>query len=171
MISIQNLIFYNVSIKLNNASITMHNCHSLHQSLLNTDHMHSNVSFTSKTFADSHIFTIYGYYGIITLSGDITFADNTAVGGGAMYLQFSRLYIASCSTVTFENNIALDHGAIYFEPGITLNRILSQDDPHKCFYYPWSKSSYCSTSDGSTYIDFTDNIRIRQSNLPLFHYL
>ena len=86
-ISIKNLTFYNVSIKLNNASITMDNYYNLYQSLLNINH--SNVSFTGvTTFADSHVFTIYAYYGNITLSGDITFANNTAVGGGAMYLQF-----------------------------------------------------------------------------------
>ena len=46
-------------------------------------------------------------------------------------------------------------GAIYFEPGITLNQIPSQDDPHKCFYYPWSEST--SSSNAVTYINFTNN--------------
>ena len=129
---------------------------------------------------------IYVYHGKIILSGNINFEDNTAVGGGAMYLQLSNLYIASSSAITFKNNniIALDHGEalyldeskIYIIPNanvtfannrtynkgamelstlnlayITLNRILSQNDPHKCFHHPWSEIS----NNESAYIKFT----------------
>ena len=40
------------------------------------------------------------------------------------------------TNVTFVNNEAYDKGgAIYFEPGITLSQILSQDNPQVCFFH------------------------------------
>ena len=185
-IQINDLTFYGVSIKLSNASVNLHNCQQLDQTLLNINN--SNVNFTGETiFANSHIFTIYAFYGNIVLLDDISFINNTAVGGGAIYLQISNLYIASGSTVVFNDNTALDHGgaiyldaskiyiapgatvtfannaaydkggAMYFEPGITLNQILSQDDPHKCFYHPWSESSGSISVNATTYIEFINN--------------
>lgn len=94
LLKIVNLELYDVSIKLIDAKLTLHNCQRLDQVLLNINN--SNVNFTGKmTFANSFIFTIYAYNGSITLLGHIIFTNNTAVGGGAMYLRHSDLYIAT----------------------------------------------------------------------------
>ena len=184
LIQIKNLTFVSVSTKLNNARVVIHNSQQLDRTLLNIKY--SDVNFTGETrFANSHFFTIFAYDSNITLSDHIIFEDNTAVGGGAMYLQLSNLYIASGSSTLFNNNTALGHGgalylaaskiyiapnanvtfannqaydkggAIHFEPGITLNQVLSQDDPHKCFFYPWSDIN--SYSGISTTISFINN--------------
>ena len=180
---INDFTFHSVSVKLNYATVTLHNCLHLSQSLHNINH--GTVIFSGEsTFADSSIFTIYSSFGNITLStGNITFTNNTAFGGGAMYLESSSLNIASGSIVRFSNNTALEHGgavylqeskiyiapgakvtfvsnsandkggAIYFEPGITLSQILSQVDPHKCFFY----QSLDSGNTEATYINFISN--------------
>ena len=182
VVAIEYFTFHNVSIKLNNASMTLYNCLYLSESLFNIDH--STVTFSGDMiFANSSIFTTYSYFGTITLSGNTIFTNNTAYGGGAMYLDSSTLNITSNSVVLFSNNIALDlggaiylvgskiniapganvtfannraydkGGAIYFEPGITLSQVLSQDNPHKCFFYQ-------SLEGGTTagiHINFTNN--------------
>ena len=182
VVAMEYFTFHNISIKLNNASMILHNCLYLSESLLNIKY--SNVTFSGDTiFANSTIFTIYSYSGIITLSGNTVFTNNTAYGGGAMYLDSSILSITNNSVVLFSNNIALDlggaiyldgskiyiapganvtfannsaydkGGAIYFEPGITLSQVLSQDNPHKCFFY----QSLESNSKAAIYINFTSN--------------
>ena len=183
IVTIINITFYNISIKLSSANMTLYNCLCLSWSLLNVNH--STVTFRGDTtFANSSIFTIYSYFGNIVLSGNIIFTNNIAYGGGAMYLDSSTLNITTSSTVLFSNNTALDlggaiyldgskiyiapganvtfannraydkGGAIYFEPGITLSQILSQDNPHKCFFYQALESG----STAITYITFTSNI-------------
>ena len=186
MVRIENLTLHRVSIKLKYANVTLNNSQHLDQSLLNIGR--SNVTYTGKTtFARSNIFTTFAHDSNIMLSGYITFTQNEAVGGGAMYLEFSRLYISNGSTVTFSYNTALDQGgaiyldgsriyiapdsnvtfanntaknkggAIYFEPGITLSQTLSQDNSHNCFYYQWLENS----STVPTHIDFINNSAIR----------
>jgi predicted outer membrane repeat protein len=181
-VTIMNVTFHNVSIKLNYANMSIHNCLYLSQSLLNIDH--SAIIFNgSVTLANSSIFTVYSYFGTIVLAGNIIFTNNIAYGGGAMYLDSSSLKIVNNSVVLFSNNIALDvggalyldgskiyiepganvtfannsaydkGGAIYFGPGITLSQILSQNDPHKCFFH----QSLESGSTAATYITFTGN--------------
>ena len=183
VVRIEGFTFDSISIRLNNANATLHNCHLI-QSVLNINL--STVIFSGESkFADSSIFTIYSHASNITLStGDITFTHNTAFGGGAMYLESSsslniangsvvkfssnialdrggaiylvasKIYIAPGASVTFANNKAYDKGgAIYFQPGITLSQILSQVDPHKCFFYQSLKSG----STEATYINFTNN--------------
>ena len=59
------------------------------------------------------------YLSTITLSGNVTFADNTGIRGGAMALYSSTLIIAPGTITTFTNNSAQHKGgAIYIEPGI-----------------------------------------------------
>lgn len=124
VVTIINITFHNVSIKLNDANITLHNCLYLSRSLLNVDH--STVTFSGyTTLSNSSIFTIYSYFGNIVLSGNITFTNNVAYGGGAMYLDSSTLNITTNSIVLFNNNTALDLGGtiyldgskIYIAPG------------------------------------------------------
>ena len=64
--------------------------------------------------------------GTLTLSGNVTFANNSAKRGGALALYMSTLSIAANTTVTFMNNSANHNGgAIYVEPGISPNMVLN----------------------------------------------
>ena len=180
IVEIKNLIFHRVSVKLKNANVTLYNSQHLNRSLLNIEN--SNVNFTGKMrIANSNTFT---HCGNIMLSGNITFDHNKAVGGGAMYLESSTLYILNGSTVVFSNNTALycggaifldgsqiyiapdsgvtfadnraydKGGAIYFEPGITLSQILSQGDDPHRCFYYQWLEN---SGTRPTHIDFTNN--------------
>ena len=77
----------------------------------------SNVTITGDvTFADSLCTPIAAYLSTITLSGKISFRNNTGVNGGAMTLYSSTLNIAPNTTVYFYNNTATETGgAIYVD--------------------------------------------------------
>ena len=66
--------------------------------------------------------------GTLTLSGNVIFANNSAIRGGALALYMSTLNIAANTTVTFMNNSA-NHkgGAIYVDPGISPNMVLDME--------------------------------------------
>ena len=79
------------------------------------DVVFSNVSITGDiTFSGNKETPITAYSGIITLSGNVSFLNNTGTNGGAMALYSSTLNIASSTSVYFYNNSAIDTGgAIY----------------------------------------------------------
>ena len=78
------------------------------------------------------------YEGSLTLSGNVTFANNSATRGGALALYSCTVNIAANTSVTFVNNSAnYKGGAIYVEPGISPNMVFNsryrvEDLP--CFY-------------------------------------
>ena len=92
-------------------------------------HKNATVIVSGTTiFADAFYYpAISSYYGgNLTLSGNVTFANNNATRGGALALYFSTVYIAANTSVTFLNNFASHKGgAIYVEPGISPNVILN----------------------------------------------
>ena len=70
----------------------------------------------------------------IASSSAITFKNNIALDHGeALYLDESKIYIIPNANVTFANNRAYNKGAMELSTlnlaYITLNRILSQNDP------------------------------------------
>ena len=70
------------------------------------------------TFANSLSTRIAAYSSTITLSGNISFLNNTGVNGGAMALYSSILKIAPNTTVLFYNNTATETGGfIYVDTG------------------------------------------------------
>ena len=94
----------------------------------------------------------------IASSSAIMFKNNIALDHGeALYLDESKIYIIPNANVTFANNRAYNKGAMELSTlnlaYITLNQILSQNDPHKCFHHPWSEIS----NNESAYIKFTNN--------------
>jgi predicted outer membrane repeat protein len=97
---------------------------------------------------------ITSYVSNITLSGNMLFANNSAVRGGAIALYYSTLNIAAGTVVTFTNNFAYDKGgAIYIEPGISPHdNMLFEVTKHHCFY----QLLHCSAN--STYVlNFANN--------------
>ena len=77
----------------------------------------SNVKITGDvTFADSEFSSISAVSSAITLSGIISFLNNTGINGGAMTLYSSTLNIAPNTSVYFYNNTATETGgAIYVD--------------------------------------------------------
>ena len=100
----------------------------------------SGTTIFADTFQSPAISSFYG--GNLTLSGNVTFANNNAKRGGALALYFSTVYIAANTSVTFLNNFASHKGgAIYVEPGISPNVILNlrytytDFETIPCFYH------------------------------------
>ena len=108
--------------------------------ILKDCHLYSSPFFTYNSttiitgdsdFAASDQPAISSYSSNITLSENVSFANNTGSRGGAMHLYSSTLYMAAGANVSFFNNSATDKGgAIYVEPGLSsLNYVWSP-----CFY-------------------------------------
>ena len=76
---------------------------------------YGNITVTGDmTFANRHETALTAYDSLVTLSGKVSFVNNTGTKGGAMALYSSILYIARNTTVYFHNNIAREvGGAIY----------------------------------------------------------
>ena len=90
----------------------------------------SNVVFAGETeligagandvYGYDHDSVISSYSSNITLSGTMSFTNNSGIRGGAIALHCSTLNIAMGANVTFTNNFAYDKGgAIYIEPGMS----------------------------------------------------
>ena len=84
---------------------------------------HNNIiisGYTSFMDLSSSMSAVTSYRGNITLSGTVSFVNNSAVRGGAITLLSSTLNIDANTIVTFINNSAKQWGgAIYVAPGIT----------------------------------------------------
>ena len=77
---------------------------------------------------------IASFYSNITLSGNVSFVNNTGIKGVAIALHYSTLRIAADANITFANNLALQKGgAIYIEPGVLPNVIINSKAPSFCF--------------------------------------
>ena len=77
------------------------------------------ISGVSKVSNSALTSAITCYFCPITLSGTISFINNTAVRGGAMLLHTTTLYVDANTNVTFANNTAKDRGgAIFVEPNL-----------------------------------------------------
>ena len=77
---------------------------------------------------------IASFYSNITLSGNVSFVNNTGIKGAAIALHYSVLHIAADANITFANNLALQKGgAIYIEPGVLPNVVINSKAPSVCF--------------------------------------
>ena len=115
----------------------------------------SSIAFLGHCiFSDSLKSSILSISSTISLSGNISFVNNTAYRGGAITLYSSDLEIMSGANVTFISNSAKGvGGAIYVDPDLSRNLILwdSSIDP-PCFY----RQQNC--TDNATYsINFINN--------------
>ena len=155
----ENIEFDNVSINLESAFSVMKECeyHNVIFQLSSSIRLEiENCNFSNSPFVIHKTVTVIvsgttifadtiqspaisSYYGgNLTLSGNVTFANNNATRGGALALYFSTVYIAANTSVTFLNNFAYHKGgAIYVEPGISSNVILNFKydlETIPCFY-------------------------------------
>ena len=105
---------------------------------------------------------IYSNQGNITLSGNVSFVNNTALRGGAMTLYSSTLNIAVNTVVTYVNNTALQlGGAIYVAPGIIPTMVLNDFNEQLCFYQLLNcsaNSTYNFVFEGNSATDGGDDI-------------
>ena len=66
------------------------------------------------TSTDNVCTSISAYSSDITLSGNVSFLNNTGVNGGAMALYSSTLSFASGTNVYFYNNTAMETGGVIY---------------------------------------------------------
>ena len=103
--------------------------------LFNNYSIISGITYFTDSQYDSAISCYYG--GNLTLSGNVTFANNNATRGGALALYSCTVNIAANTSVTFVNNSA-NHkgGAIYVDVGIPPNIIVNYwgEVNLPCFY-------------------------------------
>ena len=98
-------------------------------------YLSSNVKIIGDvTFADNVCTVISAYSSTITLSGNISFLNNTGVNGGAMALYSSTLNIASNTTVYFYNNRATETGRAIYVDNDSNQLKFSTPDFQPCFY-------------------------------------
>ena len=90
----------------------------------------SNITFAGTSrFYNNHHSALVSYTSVITLTGSVSFINNTGIRGGAMTLYSSALNLDTGANVTFINNSAQETGgAIHIEPDLT--RMLKLE----CFY-------------------------------------
>ena len=118
-----------LSIDVGKASVSIENC-TLTESPLSAQY--SNVVFSGIShLTGTKSSAIFSYFNNITLSGAVTFANNSGIRGGAMALYSSMLYVTPGTNVSFINNLAEETGgAIYINPNLIpdqLSLILVQD--------------------------------------------
>ena len=89
---------------------------------------YSNVTIANSTFANNLNTALTTYRSTITLSGDVSFVNNTGTKGGAMALYSSTLNIQRNASVDFVNNVAREMGGAIYVP-IANNPYVSD-----CFY-------------------------------------
>ena len=94
------------------------------------------LSGTTILAATNQASAISSYQGNITLSGNVSFINNSGIRGGAMTLYLSStVNIAADANVAFINNSAEQKGgAIYIEPGIIPDMMINSYDYPSCFY-------------------------------------
>ena len=74
-------------------------------------------------------------YSNITLSGHVSFVNNSGIRGAAIALHSSTLSIAAYANITFTNNSAKQKGgAIYIEPGVVPSMVINSKVPPTCFF-------------------------------------
>ena len=120
-LEIKDCRFFNTPLQINNYQLTV---------------ILSGITNFTDTQHTSAISCYYG--GNLTLSGNLTFANNSARRGGALALYLCKLNIAANTSVTFVNNSA-NHkgGAIYVEPGISPDVVVNRGyevESLPCFY-------------------------------------
>jgi len=93
---------------------------------------HCNVTLTDNiTFANSQTTAFTAYFSTVTLSGFVSFLNNTATKGGAMALYSSTLKIARNTSVYFYNNSALETGGAIYVSGQNIKPTPFEEN---CFY-------------------------------------
>ena len=87
-------------------------------------------------FTNNENSALVAYYSTITLSGNVTFLDNTGTRGGALALYSSTIAIANGTSINFIGNFVRDTGgAIHVEPFMGRNGILARPIIKRpCFY-------------------------------------
>ena len=135
--------FHSSSIEFWHVSKTkMNNCVLIQSKILLRS---STLTFTGfNNLTRSHAQSVVtSFLSSIIFSGEVLFAHNFGVSGGALYLYSSNLKVLPDSRVSFINNTAsYKGGAIYIEPGLSIidrrNDIVpsewDKDDLPYCFY-------------------------------------
>ena len=100
------------------AKFQSENCH-IHSS--SWDMGYVTVTIAGNSIISSSSSTFYVHSGSITLSGNVTFTNNTNIYGGAIELYSSTLNIAAGANVTFIDNRALAQGGAIF---LSLSKVI-----------------------------------------------
>ena len=116
-------------ITITGASATMENCKLVRNPLII---IYSTIVFSgvSQLTGTNQSSAITSYFSNITLSGEVIFANNSGVRGGAMALFSSTLNVAPGTNASFINNSAEETGgAVFIHPSLTPDQLLfsSQD--------------------------------------------
>ena len=155
------------------------------KSELSTKALNTNKAFYRSVVEELRSFFVS--YSNITLSGNVQFKNSIAIYGGALYLHFTTLNIATDADVVFINNRALAQGgAIYFSSSavyiadsganvafvknsahdkggaiyIHPGRIVSSmvtDDGDRCFYTESDRESAHDGHNNMSYVYFANN--------------
>ena len=110
----------------------------------------SNVTFSCNSqFFNNHNSALVSYSSTITLSGTLSFINNTGIRGGAMALYSSTMYLTSGLNISFINNSAEQTGgAIHIEPDMTRSSCpecfyeVSNDDTNITLFYSENLAHY-----------------------------
>ena len=113
-----------LSLDVDGANVIMENC-KLAMTSLNILYSNVIVSGISQFISTNKSSAISSYFSNITLSGLITFANNSGIRGGAMALYSSTLNVLPGTNILFVNNFAVETGgAIYVNPSLTPHQLL-----------------------------------------------
>ena len=116
-VTFQNCTLQNVIIEVEHSNFTFENC-TFTQHIRFYSSMHSNFTFEDCTFIQSQLISFYSslvFYGTVTLQDTLALKN-----GGAMTLVSSEVTFMPSCNVTFYNNTALNGGALYMDYGSTL---------------------------------------------------
>ena len=131
----------------------------------------------NSTFFNNHNSAFVSYNSDITLSGTVSFVNNTGIRGGAMALYSSIIYLTSGLNIRFINNTAHETGgAIHIEPDMTrascpkcFYRIQGQDTDI-AIYYSKNRAELGGDNIYGTSLALCDNC-LKQSHNITSHFL
>ena len=125
--------FENVNMLIEHA-VRAEDCTFLNTPLL-AQNIHILISGTTILTATNQTSAITSRFSNVTLSGHISFVNNTGIRGAAIALHSSTLSIATDANITFANNSAKQKGgAIYIEPGVVPSMVVNSQSLPPCFF-------------------------------------
>ena len=114
-----------LSMDVGGANVIMKNC-KLTRNSMSMQYSNAILSGISHFTSTNQSSAISYYFSNITLSGVITFINNSGIRGGAIVLYSSTLNVLPGTDVLFINNYAVETGgAIYVNPSLTPDQLLS----------------------------------------------
>ena len=123
--------------------------------------IHVLLSGTTVLSSTNMTSAITSRYSNITLSGHVSFVNNSGIRGAAIALHSSTLSIAAYANVTFTNNSAQQKGgAIYIEPGIVPSMVINSQAPPTCFF----ELLNCNATPPSYDLYFANNSAVHGGN-------